>query len=90
MPIDSLITYSTIYNIVKDKGPISIKGIAKILSEEYRISEEDFKLSVHCKVGGILSSLSQNGFIVCLPRRDPPDYKIWKTSGKIKGNVYAK
>jgi hypothetical protein len=89
MGTHNFITYDFIYELVRDRGPLSINGIAKILSDEYGISKKDFQLSVHCSVGGILSSLSQNGFIKYLPRRDFLDYKIWTLTGKRRDNIHV-
>jgi hypothetical protein len=90
MGTHDFITYGFIYGLVRDRGPLSIKGIAKILCDEYGISGEDFQLSVHCSVGGILSNLSQNNLIRYLPRREFPDYKIWTITGNGGDNVIEK
>jgi hypothetical protein len=78
--IEHFITYGFIYRMIRDKGPISMPGIAKILESDYGISAEEFRLSTHCKVGGILSCLSQHELIRCVPYGDSSHYKMWSIS----------
>jgi len=81
------ISLGFIYGLIMNRGPLSMHGIAEILRDEYGISDREFRLSVHCSVGGILSAMSRSKIIQCLPHKEFSYYKLWTLPCKNRGNI---
>lgn len=63
-----VITTELVFNIIKERSSTSILDIRNILVDERYCSLEDFRLSDHCAVGGIISSMIRCGLIKCMSK----------------------
>lgn len=87
-------SYEEVYEIIKKHGPITLRGIGKVLVTQNRFTQEDFDSSDRCEIAGYLSCLSQNKLIekavdkkikTSSIRKASNTPKVWRITKKASG-----